>query len=459
MATLVPEHQQRTGKRLPPGPRGHWLRGCLRRFQQEPLEFYRECHRDYGDYVRIRMVPGVDVYMLTHPDAVEQVLQKHHKNYRKPDFFPKTVGLLAGNGILTSSGDFWLRQRRLMQPAFHRQQLERLVPAMTVAAGEFIEQRLKASATESFDILPEMMKLSLKIAGNTLFSTDISAKADEIGQAFRTAFEYVSYRMNYSPWTPVWWPTKRNREFAQAKRVLDRVVLKIISNRRQSGETPDDLLTLLLAAQDEESGAGMTDQQLLDEVLTLLTAGHETVGASLTWTWSLLGEHRDIQQNVFDEIHHVLGDRPPTLEDLPNLPLTRAVYDETIRLYPPAWGQPRQAIDEDKIGGYTIPKGAFIIISQWITHRHEDYWSNPHAFQPERFLNPDPNRPKFAYFPFGGGPRICIGNTFALMEAPLVMATILQRFRVHRTTIGEIVPDPTFTLRPKFGVPVRLEAR
>ncbi|MDP1797341.1 MAG: cytochrome P450 [Planctomycetaceae bacterium] len=444
--------------RLMPGPRGHWLRGCLRRFQQEPLEFYRECHREYGDYVRIRMVPGVDVYLLTHPDAVEHILQKHHKNFRKPDFFPKTVGLLAGNGILTSSGDFWLRQRRLMQPAFHRQQLERLVPAMTEAATAFVEERLK-SPTETFDILPEMMKLSLRIAGNTLFSTDISADADEVGQAFRTTFDYVSYRMNYSPWTPVWWPNQRNREFALAKRVLDRVVLKIIANRRASHDKPDDLLTLLLAAQDEDSGGGMTDQQLLDEVLTLLTAGHETVGASLAWVWSLLGEDHDIQENVYDEIHSVLRGRTPTLEDLPNLPLTRAVYDETIRLYPPAWGQPRQSIDEDELGGYTLPKKSFIVISQWITQRHEAFWPDPHAFQPERFLTPDPQRPKFAYFPFGGGPRICIGNTFALMEAPLVMATILQRFRIRRTTTEPIVPDPTFTLRPKFGVPVRLEAR
>lgn len=446
-----------TQKRLPPGPRGHWLSGCLRRFQHEPLEFYRDCHREYGDYVRIRMVPGVDVYLLTHPDAVEQVLQKHHQNYRKPDFFHKTVGLLAGNGIFTSKGPFWLRQRRLMQPAFHRQHLMKLVPKITAAAEAFVEDKVRSA--EPFDILPEMMKLSLRIAGDTLFSTDISADADEVGAAFRTAFEYVSYRMNYSPWTPVWWPNQRNREFAAAKRTLDRVVLKIIANRRASGEQPDDLLTLLLTAQDEESGTGMTDQQLLDEVLTLLLAGHETVGASLAWAWGLLGEHQDVQDGVFAEIQHTLQGGTPTLEDLPNLPLTRATYDETLRLYPPAWGQPRQAIDEDEIGGYTIPKGAFIVLSQWITHRHEAYWSDPHAFQPQRFLHPDPQRPKFAYFPFGGGPRICIGNTFALMEAPLVMATILQRFRVHRTTTEEIVPDPTFTLRPKFGVPVRLEAR
>ncbi len=444
---------------LPPGPRGHWLRGCLKRFQHEPLEFYRECHRDYGDYVRIRMVPGVDVYLLTHPDAVEQVLQKNHQNYRKPDFFHQTVGLLAGNGIFTSRGPFWLRQRRLMQPAFHRQHLEHLVPAMTAAAGAFVTERLRAPQQEPFDILPEMMKLSLRIAGNTLFSTDISAEADEVGRAFRIAFEYVSYRMNYSPWTPVWFPTRRNREFAAAKQTLDRVVLKIIAQRRASHEHPRDLLSLLLKAQDEDSGAGMTDQQLLDEVLTLLLAGHETVGASLAWAWSLLAEHPEIQEDAADEIRGVLQGRLPTLADLPRLLFTRAVYDETLRLYPPAWGQPRQAIDEDEIGGFRIPKKAFIVLSQWITHRHEAFWTNPHAFEPDRFLHPDPYQPKFAYFPFGGGPRICIGNTFALMEAPLVMATILQRFRVHRTTTGPIEPDPTFTLRPKSGVPVRLEAR
>lgn len=447
-----------TGRRLPPGPRGHWFRGCLGDVQKRPLEFYRECQQQYGDFVRIPFFAGIQMYLLAHPDAIEHVLQKHHKNYRKPDFFPKLVGLLAGNGLFTSEGDFWLRQRRLMQPAFHRQHLERLVPAMTAAAEAFVADHLRRP-NETFDILPEMMKLSLRIAGNTLFSTDISADADEVGRAFRTAFEYVGYRMNFDPWTPLWWPNQRNRQFKEAKRVLDRLVLRIIADRRRSENRPDDLLTLLLQAQDEDSGRGMTDQQLLDEVLTLLLAGHETVGASLAWTWGLLGEHRNIQEQAFDEIHAVLRGRIPTLADLPQLPLTRAIYDETLRLYPPAWGQPREAIAEDEIGGYTIPKKGVIMVSQWLVQRDERYWPRPHDFVPERFLTPDPQRPKFAYFPFGGGPRICIGQAFALMEAPLVLATILQRFRIIRATTGEIIPDPTFTLRPKHGVPIRLEPR
>src|SRR5262245_16805350 len=289
--------------RLPPtGPRGSWLLGCMRQLQRDPIGLYTRANREFGHYVRIRAFPGMYVHLLTHPEAVEHVLQKNHKNYRKPSFFNKPVGLLAGNGILTSEGDFWLRQRRLMQPAFHRQQLAKLAPLMVAAAEVFVREREAAGPAQVVDVLPEMMKLALRIAGTTLFSTDIAGEADEIGRAFRTAFDYVSRRMNSPPLVPTWFPTPRNLAFARAKKLLDRVVLDLIAARRQATTRPDDLLSLVLAAQDEETGSGMTDRQLRDEALTLLTAGHETAGASLSWTWFLLGQHPQAQNDVYDEV-------------------------------------------------------------------------------------------------------------------------------------------------------------
>ncbi|HYT91521.1 MAG TPA: cytochrome P450 [Gemmataceae bacterium] len=442
------------------GPRGHWLLGCLRQFQRDPLTLYTQANRDYGHYVRIRAFPGIYVYLLTHPEAVEHVLQKNHKNYRKPDFFNKTVGLLAGNGILTSEGDFWLRQRRLMQPAFHRQHLAKLAPLMVAAAESFVREQQAAGPGQVVDILDAMMKVALRIAGNTLFSTDITGEADEIGRAFRTAFAYVSRRMNSPPLIPTWFPTPRNLAFARARRLLNRVVLGLIAARRRAASRPDDLLTLLLAAQDEESGAGMTDQQVKDEALTLLTAGHETVGAALSWTWYLLGQHPQIQADLYDEIRGKLQGRSPTLDDLPGLPLTKAVFEESLRLYPPAWGQPRESIRPDEINGFPIPAKAIITVNQWVTHRHPDFWDEPETFKPERFLpGRAEGRHKFAYFPFGGGPRVCIGNTFALLEGPLVLATLVQQFRVELVPGQSVVPDPTFTLRPKTGVKVLLWPR
>jgi cytochrome P450 len=442
------------------GPRGGWLLGCLRQFQRDPLGLYQRANREYGHYVRIRAFPGVYVYLLTHPEAVEHVLQKRHKNYRKPDFFNKNMGLLTGNGVLTSEGDFWLRQRRLMQPAFHRGHLARLAPLMTAAAEDFVRGQEAAGPGRPLDILDAMMKVGLRIAGTTLFSADVAAEADDIGRAYRVAFEHVSRRMNAPPLIPAWFPTPRNLAFWRAKRLLDRVVLGLVAARRQAASRPDDLLTLLLAARDEETGAGMTDEQVKDEALTLLTAGHETAGAALAWTWYLLGQHPQVQDDLYDEARGKLGGRSPTLEDLADLPLTRAVFEEALRLYPPAWGQPRESIQADEIDGYPIPAKAIVTLCQWVTHRHPDFWEGPEQFRPERFLSGRAaGRHRFAYFPFGGGPRVCMGSNFALMEGLLVLATVLQRFRVELVPGQTVVPDPTFTLRPRDGVKVLLWPR
>jgi cytochrome P450 len=425
--------------------------------RKDPLGLYTRAWQQYGDYVRLRAIPGVYFYLLSHPDAIEHVLQKNHKNYRKPEVLLGPMRLLVGEGLFTSEGAPWLRQRRLDQPAFQRQHLAELCPLVVAAAEDFLRRRDLTGPGQPFDILAEMMRLALQVAGTTLVSTDISGEADAIGAAYRTAFAYIGYRMNSSTMLPAWFPTRWNRSFARAKALLDRVVLELIEKRRRAGGGPQDLLGLLLAARDEETGAGMTDRQLKDEILTLLTAGHETMGAALAWTWYLLGQHPRVQEDLRDEVRSRLQGRNPGSDDLPHLPLTRAVFEEALRLYPPAPLLARQALGPDEINGFPITAGSIVILSLWVAHRNPEFWTNPERFDPGRFLpGQGQGRPKFAYFPFGGGPRVCIGNTFALMEGPLVLATVLQRFRVELVPGQKVVPDTTFTLRPREGVIVTL---
>jgi cytochrome P450 len=436
-----------------PGPRGNWLLGCMRPMQNDPLKFYPEMWRTYGDYVRIRIVPGMYLHYLVDPAAIEHVLLKNHKNYRKPDFFNKPVRMLAGNGIIVSEGDFWLRQRRLSQPAFLRNQVGKFGPHVVTATDALMDEWDRAGAERTIDLVPEMMRLALRIASTSLFSTDISGEADAIGRAFRVSFAQVSDKMNGRPTPPLWIPTRRNREFRQGKALLDRVVLELIEARRRSRTPANDVLDMLLAAQDEETGTGMTDQQLKDEVLTLLTAAHDTIGAALSWAWHLLGQHPEIQEALHDEAAGVLSGRTPGVEDLPRLPMATAVFEETMRLYPPAWGMPREAIGDDVVEGYPIPAKGLVTLSQLVTHRHPAYWKEPDRFDPARFLpGADRDRPKMAYFPFGGGPRVCIGNHLAMLEGPLVLAALAQRFRVTSDPGHAVIPDATFTLRPKTGV-------
>jgi cytochrome P450 len=426
--------------------------------RRDPLSFYTAVQREYGHYARICAVPNTFVYMLTHPDAIEHVLLKGHRNYRKPDIFYKAIGLIGGDGLFTSEGDLWKRQRQMAQPAFHSSYLATLVPRMVQGARQFIAERDR-TAGETFDMSEDMMRLGLRIASTTLFSADISAKADRIGRAFRTALAHVSRRLNSIQIIPIWFPTPANVRFTRAKKLLDKAVAEIISNRQRTSDRPDDLLTMLLAAHDQTTGDKMPTRLLMDEVLTLMTAGHETIGAALAWSWYLLAKHPQIQEQLFDEVHSRLRGRDPGAQDLEHLPLARAVFEESLRLYPPGWGEMRQTIDADEINGYPIPPKSLVLLCQWVTHRHRDFWEDPEQFKPQRFLDASPDRHRFAYFPFGGGPRICIGTQFALMEGPLVLATIAQHFRVKLTSPAEPRPDATFVLRPKGGLKVILERR
>lgn len=443
----------------PPGPKGHWLWGSGPEAARDPLAFYQRVWRDYGDVIGMRALPGFRWYLVTHPEGVERVLQTNQANYRKPKLFVAPLASVTGNGLVASEGEFWRRQRRLMQPAFHRQRIRMLGETMARAAAQTAErwEATHAGTGEPFDMSEEMTRLTVRIAAETLFSADISEDAARFGEALKVALEQISHRMRYPFVAPDFVPTGRNRRFLRARRTLDEVVTKIIRARRGDAADRGDLLSMLMLSRDEETGEEMSDRQVRDEVMTLLIAGHETTAAGLTWAWYLLARNPEARGRLRAELSSVLGGRLPTFEDLPRLPYARMVFDETLRLYPPAWGQPRQSVGVDEVCGYRIEAGRMVVVSQYLTHRHPDYWERPEEFIPERFApESSASRPRFAYFPFGGGARKCIGDHFALMEAQIIIATLAERFDPALADGRAPALDATFALRPRGGIRMKL---
>ncbi len=451
-----------TGKRLAPMPRDqHWLFGSFLPVRNDLLNFYTRMFRELGDIIRFRGLPGLYWHLVLHPAYVEHVLVRNQHNYCKGKVFDGPVGLITGNGLLTSDGDFWRRQRKLMQPSFHRQALSSFAATMVAETEAYFEQwDTRARQSEAFDVAQDMAFLTLNIAGLTLFSTPVDEKADAFGQSLRVAFDFVGFKMRPTLPVPLWVPTPSNLRFKAARRRLDAVVYQIIERRRKTLNPAPDLLSMLMAARDEETGEAMSDVQLRDEVITLLLAGHETTAITLTWALYVLTREPAVEARLHEEVTSVLRGAAPTVEDIRRLPYTRMVIEETMRLYPPAWGLPREAIHEDEIGGYHIPARSLVALNQFLTHRHPDFWEDPERFDPERFTpERSSGRPSFAYFPFGGGQRVCIGSQFALMEATLVLAMIVQRYRVRLVPGHPIEFDTMFTLRPKYGVRVTFERR
>lgn len=444
----------------PPGPKGHFLWGSGLAAIETPLTLYVDSWKAYGDCVKLKSLPGYYWYMFTYPSAVEHILQTHQQNYRKPEVFNKPMQLLVGNGLVVSEGALWMRQRRLSQPAFHKTRLALLAKSMVDVTEDQIQKWERLAPESTIDIADDMGALTLAIVGKALFSTDLQTYSERVGRTLRIALEHVNYRMGHIYALPEWIPTKRNRQFLKAKAELDSVVMEIIAKRRQSGEEDNDLLSALLHATDDESGESMSNELLRDEVITLLIAGHDTTAAALTWTFYLLDRNPEKEALLLDELKSTLGGRIPTVEDLPNLPYTRMVIEESIRLYPPAWGLIREAKEDDEIGGYIVRKGRPISLIQYITHKHPEFWDEPESFIPERFEKDKvAKRPKFAYFPFGGGQRACIGKEFSLMEGTLALAAIAQRLKFIPVPNQIIDPDPTFTLRPRYGIKAQVLKR
>ena len=454
--------------KLPPGPRGVPFLGMLPAVRRSPTTVFLDAARRYGEVVYFKIGPRHG-YLITNPADIRHVLQDNARNYRKSPLYDK-LRVLLGNGLLTSEGDFWLRQRRIAQPAFHRQRIAALAGVMAEAAREAAAQwTAMAQAGQPVDVDEEMMRLTRTVVLRTLLGADLGPFSDTVDEAWRILNEHIGESF-WSLGLMDWWPSAKKRRFQAARAVLRGAVDHVIAARRRrpslgaealaEAAESADLLSMLMSARDEDTGEAMTDEQLRVEVTTFLLAGQETTSLALTWIWYLLSQHPAAQRRLEDEIDTALGDRPPDYTDLVNLPYTRMVIDEAMRLYPPAWGFSREAIGDDDVGGYRVPRGWLVFVIPYVLHRLPAFWENPEAFDPERFT-PERNadRPKFTYLPFGAGPRQCIGNQFALIEAQLVVATLAQRFRLHLAPGHRVDPWPLITLRPRFGMPMVVERR
>jgi cytochrome P450 len=442
----------------PPRLRSHSLLGSASEMQRDPLKFLREA-RQYGDVVGMRFVFS-DAYLIYHPESVKHVLQENHHNYNKDLFTYKMFRPFLGQGLLTNDGESWLHQRRLMQPAFHRKRIAGYGNIMTDATVALLERwQSYVQQDSSLDIAQEMMHLTLGIVGQTLFSLDLSDETNTIGPAVTTMLNLLGNYV-YTPFPPINIPTPRNRRLLAANRSLEKVIYHMIAERRQQNEDTGDLLSMLLSARDEETGEGMNDQQIRDELMTMLVAGHETTANALAWTWYLLSQYPDVEQRLYSEIDEALGGSIPTLEHLPNLKYTNMVLEEALRLYPPGGIFGRKAIADDELAGYRIPANSMIIVSPYATQHHPDYWPDPERFDPERFTpERSAGRSHYAYFPFSSGPRMCIGSSFAMMEAQLILATIAQRYQLRMVPGHPVEPQLLVSLRPKYGLQMTIHRR
>jgi cytochrome P450 len=426
--------------------------------RRDPWGLLFKLTQEYGPLVCFQFLAW-PLYLITHPDHIKYILQENYLQYNKDVFDYQLLKHFLGNGLLTNEGDSWLRQRRLMQPAFHRQRIAAFGKLMTETTLAHM-QRWKpfTQSNTPLDMAVEMMRLTLHIVCKALFSVDVTDEADTIGSAFSVVNRHLAQRSS-SP-LPLSLPVPGNLRFRSAVHALDKVVHEIIRQHREQKMETDDVLSMLLQTRDEETGEGMNDQQLHDEVITLLLAGHETTANALSWTWYLLSQHPEVEQQLHHELKEVLSGRLPTSEDLPRLPYTQMVIQESIRLYPPSWIISRNAVAEDAIGGYAIPAHAPILLLPYVTHRHPAFWQDPERFDPERFTPEQiATRPRYAYVPFGGGPRQCIGNTFAMTEAQLILATVAQQYRVALVPGQVISPEPLITLRPRNGLFMTLQRR
>ena len=428
----------------------------------------RDLHRDLfgtfarmakeGDAIRFRVLHQ-RLTLLTHPDHFRHVLVDKVRNYRKTTRGYHMMRKMLRNGLLTSEGAYWQRQRRLAQPAFHRHRIAAFGDTMVRIAAE---TRARWSDGGVTDIAHEMMETTLRIVTLTLMSRDSAGQTDEVGRALEQGLGHITRRTQV-PWSmPEWVPTPANRRFRDACATLDRIVEGIVAERRMTGPQVgrEDLLDMLLAARDEDSGEGMTDEQLRDEILTIMLAGHETTAMSLTWTLHLLAQHPEIEAKLLDEIDSVLGGRTATMADLPALAYADRVVQESMRLYPPAWILARRAEEDDDIDGVRIGKGEWVFLSPWVTQRRADFWPDPERFDPDRFL-PErvAARHRYAWTPFSAGQRKCIGDQFALMEARLILVTLLQHWRFRPAPGHTVQQEALLTLRPRGGMPMVLERR
>jgi cytochrome P450 len=440
---------------LPPSQKPDLIGGHFRSFRRDPTGFLTR-QAALGDVSYFRLGPQ-PAYAIADPEMIRDLFVVSHSKFMKGRALQRAKALL-GEGLLTSEGAFHLRQRRMMQPAFHR---DRIAEYASVMVDEALKTIANWKDGEVRDIDKEMMHLTLRIVGRTLFSADVTDEADEVGRAMTTVTQLFNFLL--LPFSELLekLPIPHSRKFHRARDTFNSVIFHMIDERRRSGVDTGDLLSMLLLARDEDDSGTMTDQQVRDEALTLFLAGHETTSNALTWTWTLLSQHQEKAAKLREELDAVLGGRPPTFEDIPKLVYAERVVAESMRLYPPAWTVGRLALEDHQFGGYKVLKGSLVLASQWVAHRDRRHWANADEFEPERWerLSIKEASQRFIYFPFGGGVRRCIGEGFAWAEAILLLATIAQHWRLEIVPEQKIGLHPMITLRPKYGMRVRLTAR
>jgi cytochrome P450 len=427
----------------------------VRSLSRDRLRFFETLWRTYGDFVKIPLGHKT-LYLVNDAEAIERILRGNHKNYRKAQMFNEERRAALGEGLLTSYGDFWRRQRKLSQPAFQPNALGGYVQRIAEIGAEAIPTW---GSPEPVELAGHLTRTTIRISSEILLGVDLKEQADGIREAVHGCVEVASARIAALTKMPLWWPSAAHRRFRRGLDYLDRLIYSLIEERGPDA-TGNDVFSRLLRARDDESGEAMTRQALRDEVITFLVAGYESTAAALAWTAYLLGRHPDVQARLVDEVARVLGDRLPTAADLPKLEYTGWVIQESMRLYPPSWLFDREAIAADQLGDRELPAGATVLIVPYTLHRHPDHWPDAETFDPLRFSPENAaGRHGFAYVPFSAGPRQCIGNRFAMVESVILIAMLARRYRLSVVEAHPIEPLAVIALRPKHGVMLRLEER
>ncbi len=442
----------------PHGPKGHWLKGSIEALRADPVQFMSENCEKYPDINHFRAF-HFHFYGVSNPDMIQHVLQTNYKSYHKGKQY-KQLQIVLGDGLLTSEGDFWRRQRRLAQPAFHRDKIESFIQIMNKYTDQLLKDWEKENGKE-IDILEQMMKLTLEIVSDCMFSSDVDAVYGDVKKSMNVILYQTQKRIENVFNVPYPLPSKQNNLLRKNKKILSDIVHNIIHKRfeNKAASEKSDLLDMFLKAKDEDTGETMNEKQIHDEVMTVFLAGHETTANALTWGLYLLSKEPEVVQKMREEIEQVLGtEKEIKMMQIPQLKYVTMAAKEILRLYPPAWIVTRECIQEDEIGGYKIPVGSNMMISIFQMHRSEKFWDKPNNFIPERFED-EKNISKFVYFPFGGGPRICIGNTFALTELQVILAKIIPAFSFKYLAKEEPKYVPQITLRPLNGLPLEIEVR
>jgi cytochrome P450 len=426
--------------------------GNLAEYKRDPIGMLLRLRSEYGDIVRNRLGPYI-THAVAHPEHIRHVLQDNNLNYVRGRFYDR-FKLFFGDGLLTTDGELWLSHRRIAQPLFHRRRVETYDKRITTSVQVLLERWSTYARTgREVDVVSESMWFTLSVLGKVIFNVDLSGAADQIGPAVRLGLEAMMPQGNINDFIPLWAPTPLNRRIRAGQAALKECLQHILDNHKKDHVEGEDLITMLLQARHPETNASLSDREVHDEVMTVFLAGHETTGSGLAWALYEISRHPHVLRKLRLELSMMVGDRAPTSADIPNLSYLAMTIQECLRLYPPIWGYTRDALQGDEIGGFAIPAGSSIFVSPYVTHRHPDFWTNPEAFDPERF---DPalneKRPRFAYFPFGGGPRQCIGIHLAVLQMQLAVAMIVQKYDLHAVPGHPIERGALVSLRPVHGI-------